>query len=259
MQERELILDYFRVLQKKNLLGFSYLFLGDNYNLIVEILKLISCKDENPPCDSCYSCKQIKELNHPDLFIIEPEGFNIKIEAVRQGIGFLSLRSFSLPKKVLLIKDAQAFSLPAANAFLKTLEEPPKNSFIGLCASSLEGLPETIISRCRKIFLPFIQEEQELEECGQVLSFLRGKDMVFRDRKKFVSFLWSFILILREDITSGIGNRNNRLLKDRECEIILSSYRRQEKCLLLEELLKIYQVSKTVNVNLALNLLKNRL
>ena len=258
---REDILNYFQILNKRELLGTSYLFVGEDIQAIVDVAKLISCTVRLDFCGSCWDCKRIEEGNHPDLFTISPDGFSIKIEQVREGMRFFSLKSFRLRKKIMIIKDAQALTPAAANAFLKTLEEPPKNSFIAISTSKLDGLLPTIISRCRRIFLPSRPEGEEVDRSleNSVFSFLRGQDLHFADRKRFSSFLWTLIMVLRDDLISKSDFRNNQLPQAGEREIILGSYSVSQIDSILKDILKIYGAAKSVNMNLALNLIRLKL
>jgi len=257
---REDILNYFQILKRRELLGTSYLFVGEDDKVIVDVAKLISCSEELDFCGSCWDCKRIEEGNHPDLFTIEPDGFSIKIEQVREGMRFFSLKSFRLRRKIMIIKDAQALTPAAANAFLKTLEEPPKNSFIAISASKLDGLLPTIISRCRRIFLPSREEGVDESLEVSVFSFLRGhQGLRFTDRKRFSSFLWALIMVLRDGLISKSGLRNNQLLQSGEGEIILGSYSVSQIDSILKDILKIYGEAKSINMNLALNLIRLKL
>jgi len=159
----------------------------------------------------------------------------------------------------MIIKGAQSLTPAAANAFLKTLEEPPKNSFIAISTSKLDGLLPTIISRCRKIFLPSLEEEFDRSLESSVFSFLKGQDLRFTDRKQFSSFLWALIMFLREGLILKSGCINNQLPQSVEREIILSSYSLSEIDNILKDILKIYGVAKSINMNLALNLIRLKL
>lgn len=259
MNQKQEILNYFRILKKNSKLGTSYLFIGQQFLLVFDLMKLISCKIDSSFCNSCWDCKRIGENKHPDLHVIEPEGLTIKIDAIREGIRFLSLKSFRLKNKIVLIKDAQYLSPEAANAFLKTLEEPPKNSFIAICVSKLEGLLPTIISRCRKIFLPSEIQESDSSLIFLVSDFLRGKDVKFKDRKEFSSFLWTLIILLRNSLISKTAFSNNRLSQEGEGEMVLKSYSVVQIDDILKNVLKIYSASNTVNMNLALNMIRIKL
>ena len=256
---REDILNYFQILNKRELLGTSYLFVGEDIQAIVDVAKLISCTEKLGFCGSCWDCKRIEEGKHPDLFTISPDGFSIKIESIREGMRFFSLKSFRLRRKIMIINDAQALTPAAANAFLKTLEEPPKNSFIAISTSKLDGLLPTIISRCRRIFLPSREDEVDRSLMGSVFSFLRGQDLRFTDRKRFSLFLWTLIMVLRDGLISKTGWENNQLPQSREREIILGSYSLSQIDVILKDILKIYGVAKSINMNLALNLIRLKL
>ena len=256
MGKKKELLNYFNVLKKHSILGSSYLFIGQDQETLSDILKLIGCDNGPYFCDTCWDCKRLKAGSHPDLLIVEPQNLTTRIESIRQISQFLSLKSFRLGKKMVIIKDAGSLSLAAANAFLKTLEEPPKNSFIALYASKLEGILPTITSRCRKIFLP--SEEQAVQDLDieEVCGFLQGGEKEFRDRSKFGSFLWTLILLLRSDLLSKLDCRNNELPRSKACEIILRHKNTSQIYQILEDVLRIYQAYSNININLALNLLR---
>lgn len=91
------------------------------------------------------------EVAHPDLRWVAPEGGVIKIGAVRGIIEFLVQTPHLAGRKVAVIQDADKMNLNAANALLKTLEEPPAESFLALSTSSAARLPATVRSRCQRI------------------------------------------------------------------------------------------------------------
>jgi len=260
------ILNYFSLLKKRKILGKAYLFIGDNFSLVKNVAKLINCdNDEEHFCDICLTCKKIEELSHPDLFIVAPKTLSITIDSIRECQEFLRLKSFCAKRKIVIIKQAENIGEAAASAFLKTLEEPPKNSLIFICTSKLEGVLPTIVSRCRKIFLPF--KEAELDEAciKYVCDFLKGERFEFKDRKDFKNFLWAFIVVLRDYMVLAHSHKNNKLLARDSYEIILpllqkrKGYAPNKQSELLAELLSVYSVYNTVNENLALNLIRTKL
>ncbi|HSB52325.1 MAG TPA: DNA polymerase III subunit delta' [Dissulfurispiraceae bacterium] len=122
-------------------------------------------------CDRCQSCRKIDAGIHPDVTVIAPENNEIKIEAVRSVIDVLSLKAFEGKRKVVVIEDADAMNPNAANAFLKTLEEPPPGSLILLTSSRPDMLPATIGSRCVQVrFRPLSREE-----CKEILRSTFGE------------------------------------------------------------------------------------
>jgi DNA polymerase-3 subunit delta' len=97
-----------------------------------------------------------------DLHILEREAGkkNISIEAVRGFIKMLSLSSFLNSYKIGIIKESETLSAEAANALLKTLEEPREKVIIILLVSSVDALPATIVSRAQVLyFYPITSEE----------------------------------------------------------------------------------------------------
>lgn len=116
-------------------------------------------------CDSCEACLKIDGGSHPDLLWISPEDRQIKIDEIRLIDEALSFRPFEGRKKIVIIDDADTMNISAANAFLKTLEEPPKDSIIILVSSRPDRLPATIRSRCSLVNFVTLS----LESCRQVL------------------------------------------------------------------------------------------
>jgi DNA polymerase-3 subunit delta' len=113
-------------------------------------------------CDECTSCKKIANGFHPDFLLISPETGQIRIDEIRAIDDVLSLRAFEGRKKIVIVDDADTMNPYAANAFLKTLEEPPEDSLIILITSNPDRLPDTIRSRCSRVnFTPLSDEACE--------------------------------------------------------------------------------------------------
>ncbi len=130
-------------------------------------------------CDTCDSCKKIDKDIHPDFLLITPESGQIRIEEIRKIDDTLSLKAFEGRYKIVIVDDADTMNQYAANAFLKTLEEPPGNSLIILIASKPDRLPDTIRSRCSRInFTPLSQDA-----CGTVIGDVLKKQAAVRTRK----------------------------------------------------------------------------
>ncbi|MFN3705798.1 MAG: ATP-binding protein [Thermoflexales bacterium] len=93
----------------------------------------------------------IAQRKHPDLLTVEPEGANatISIERVRELQHALQLTPMESRHRVAILADAQALSLGAMNALLKTLEEPASAAVLILTATSADALLPTILSRCQ--------------------------------------------------------------------------------------------------------------
>ena len=140
--------------------------------------KSLLCKNSlvdsyNGPCEKCPACLSIKNKNklkseeekiseYSDFFVVRPQldKKNITIEQVRQFINSMSMTSFLGSYKVGIIKHADKLSKEAANALLKTLEEPKKNVVIILITEDYENLPSTIVSRSQVLeFYPVSTDE----------------------------------------------------------------------------------------------------
>lgn len=109
-------------------------------------------------CGHCISCRTLVSGNHPAFSVLTPEpGKRIEIDQIRATIESLTLRGEA--RRVLILDDADRMNDPAANALLKTLEEPPPGIlFLLLTARSAHLLP-TIHSRCHRVpFVPLASE-----------------------------------------------------------------------------------------------------
>jgi DNA polymerase-3 subunit delta' len=121
-------------------------------------------------CDECSSCKKIDAGVHPDFLFLEPESGQIRIEEIRAIDDTLSLKPFEGRWKIVIVDEAHVMNSYAANAFLKTLEEPPRESLIILISSNADRLPDTIRSRCSRLnFTPLNNEA-----CEKVIRKVRG-------------------------------------------------------------------------------------
>ncbi len=118
------------------------------------------------PCGTCSGCHWVEEGQHPDLRWLapnqpaedEPEARAgreiIPVDQVRELIDFVMLTPHRLRQKIVVLAPAEAMNLAAANALLKTLEEPPASTLLLLVSDRLGRLPATITSRCAKIAAP---------------------------------------------------------------------------------------------------------
>ena len=90
----------------------------------------INCAEMGAPCGLCWSCRQILADKHPEVVLIEPDPSKatavITVEQARDLIASIRLRPYHAKMRVVIFDPADAFTTEAANALLKTLEEPPK-------------------------------------------------------------------------------------------------------------------------------------
>lgn len=146
-----------RSLQRKRL-AHAYLFVGDRgagkAQVARELAKAVNCeKGGDDACGECLSCRKIESGNHPDVQWVRPESKSrrITIDQIRELMRTIYLKPNEGRMKVAILVDAECLQQEAANAFLKTLEEPAANSMLLLLTSSPEPLLETILSRCLRI------------------------------------------------------------------------------------------------------------
>jgi DNA polymerase-3 subunit delta' len=101
---------------------------------------------------------------HPDLYVIEPVGDQIRIDDIRELRRDLHMRPFEADRRVYLLYSAETMNEDAADALLKDLEEPPPYAVIVLVADDLGPLPDTILSRCQLVPFTRLSERAIREE-----------------------------------------------------------------------------------------------
>lgn len=156
----------------------AYLFTGSanvgKTHLALEFASALNCTGDAPPCRSCSACRRTAEGTHPDVTLVEPDGDRIKIDQVRGLQRQLALSPHEGPWRVCIIAEFQAATVEAANAFLKTLEEPPSRVVIVLTATDASLLLPTIVSRCQ--ILPLRAVPMERIECVLVEQWKESED-----------------------------------------------------------------------------------
>ncbi|MEW6760973.1 MAG: DNA polymerase III subunit delta' [Pseudomonadota bacterium] len=149
------------------------------------------CENVRPDghaCGECASCGWFLQNNHPDYRRVRPEALEdepagegeegaestgkaksskapskeIKIEQIRSLADFMNISTHRQGLRVVVLYPAEALNMPASNALLKTLEEPPPGTVFLLASNSLDRLLPTILSRCRKFALPMPAHEEAL-------------------------------------------------------------------------------------------------
>ncbi|HTG45809.1 MAG TPA: hypothetical protein VK633_14910, partial [Verrucomicrobiae bacterium] len=150
----------------KGRLAHAYLFSGDDLSemesLARSLAKTLNCSNPSgraangqalDSCDLCLNCRRIESGNHPDVQWVRPESKLrvVTIAQIRDLIQTISLKPTEAEYKVAMIVAADRMNVQAANAFLKTLEEPPARSILILLTCSLEQVLETILSRCLRL------------------------------------------------------------------------------------------------------------
>ncbi|PJC37294.1 hypothetical protein CO046_01400 [Candidatus Peregrinibacteria bacterium CG_4_9_14_0_2_um_filter_53_11] len=130
----------------------AYLFVGPEkigkFSIAKTFASIVQC--QNNYCHTCSTCAQIKKNSHLDTILIADDGSTIKVAAMRDVIDRLSRTSQS-NYKVILIENVDRFTPEAANALLKTLEEPTGKTIFLFTATYLRTILPTITSRMRLV------------------------------------------------------------------------------------------------------------
>ncbi len=120
--------------------------------LALTVAMALNCTAAEKPCGQCAACRKILDGNHPDVLLSDDDD-TLKIEEIRTLQHDLSLTPHESPHKVAILANFDRATTGAANALLKTLEEPPAHVILLLTARSTEQLLPTIVSRCQNINL----------------------------------------------------------------------------------------------------------
>jgi len=133
------------------------------YQVAKGMAKFLFCreKSKNAFCGECNNCKRIEKEIHPDVFLFKEDGEEgLKIEVIREMIGQMRVSPIEGPHKICVIEEAHRMNSAAANAFLKTLEEPGEGRYFVLTSSQSGSILPTVLSRC--IEFTFRPEDDEL-------------------------------------------------------------------------------------------------
>lgn len=148
------VTDFLRTISATGRVGHAYLFVGPpgagKKTAAISFACALFCGDNG--CGACSACTRVRRRTHPDVHFIEPEGAaGYLAEQVREVIHDTSMSPVEGPRKVYIFESADLFNDSSANAFLKTLEEPPGDVVIILLAHSYERVLPTIASRCQVV------------------------------------------------------------------------------------------------------------
>lgn len=168
-----------RAVEDEARLSHAYLFVGPERvgraTTARRFAQALNCSSEGErPCDECRSCRLIAEEKHPDVEWVRVGGLceesehrdhsadnsrDIRICQVRRLERVVSRTPFEGRYRVLIIDPADSLTAEAANAFLKTLEEPPRQVVLVLITAREEALRETVRSRCRRVAFSGVPRE----------------------------------------------------------------------------------------------------
>ncbi len=202
----------------------SFLIISNNQKLSLEKINAVILEKSEQ------NIKKFPKISldqkNPDLLIIKPIK-SIGIAQVRQVQQFLSRKPYQYFLKVVILLEAEKMTLPAQNAFLKTLEEPPENSLIFLSTQNINALIPTILSRCQIIQeatkkLRISKENNSLDFFKKILNCRVGEKLKLIEeqevtREKAILFCEQAILSLREEL---FKNKSSLFKKKQLLQII---------------------------------------
>lgn len=110
-------------------------------------------------CGRCSACRRVAAGQHPDCQVVTPTppkdnprgAPTLRIEQVREVEHWAALAPLEAARKIFILDDADRMTLPAAQALLKTLEEPPPRTLLILVVANPRALPATVLSRCQRV------------------------------------------------------------------------------------------------------------
>jgi DNA polymerase III subunit delta' len=148
---------FLREAMAKGKMPHAYLFVGihgvGKTTTALALCQALNCEHpgKGDGCGQCSSCKKMMSGNFPDLIIVEPENQVIKIEQIRALDRVFSFKPVAGNYRLTVIRQAETMTEEAANAFLKTLEEPPPGNILVLNVVEPLDLLPTILSRCQRV------------------------------------------------------------------------------------------------------------
>jgi DNA polymerase III subunit delta' len=120
---------------------------------------LLLCPEDHQDSE-CDSCRRVAKATHPDLFLVEPEGVQIKVDRVREALAFAAGKPYESARRVALVLRAEQLGVEGGNALLKSLEEPGTHLHWILTTARPEALLPTIRSRCVAAMVPALAPDE---------------------------------------------------------------------------------------------------
>lgn len=141
--------------------------------LAERLMASLLCQHPGPSnaCGECKSCLLLKAGSHPDNYVLEPEEADkaIKVDQVRDLVSFIVQTAQLGGRKVVLIEPVESMNINAANALLKSLEEPSGDTVLLLVSHQPSRLLPTIKSRCVQQACPLPSEAMSMQWLAQAL------------------------------------------------------------------------------------------
>lgn len=204
----------------------AYLFLGPatakKEETVLRLAQILLCTAEKgKPCLTCRSCRLFLRGSHPDFHRIAPEPDKIKLEQIREICRIAVYHPYLAEKKVFYFTAFERMTEVAANAFLKTLEEPPPAVYFLALAGSEEMVLPTVLSRMQRVYLGQDPEtpateadpqagtalpEEELLAAGDLYSLLRlAEEKEKQERAEVEAYLISLAAFFQRRLRENPG------------------------------------------------------
>lgn len=156
---------------------------GTGKKLIANVFaKALNCENSNFPCGICSSCKSFETGNNPDILYIKADkAKSIGVLDIREKIiKNVEIKQFKYKYKIFIIENADQMTVQAQNAFLKTLEEPPKYAVFFLLARNEKKFLPTVLSRCSVLKIRSLSTDA-------VSKYIKNKFNLDNDKSEFFS------------------------------------------------------------------------
>ncbi|WP_147566645.1 DNA polymerase III subunit gamma/tau [Clostridium tyrobutyricum] len=147
------------------------------------LVKAVNClhPKDGEPCGKCEMCKKIEEGSCLDVIEMDAASKR-RIDDMRNIISSLKYPTAEAKYRVIILDEVHMLTQEAVNAFLKTLEEPPKNTIFILATTDPQKLPATILSRCQR----FNFRRVSIEDTYKRLKYIAGKSSIRIDDKSLI-------------------------------------------------------------------------
>lgn len=154
LEDQPSVRDFLARAVSEGRVSHAYLFLGapgaGKSEAALALAQCIVCP--NGGCDRCDECIRVRHRTHPDVRVIEPESATgYLVEQVRELIDDVPLAPVRGQAKVYIVTNAGLLRKEAANALLKTIEEPPEGVYFILLGRTVDAILPTIVSRCQHV------------------------------------------------------------------------------------------------------------